>query len=352
MQCVLFVSRVSFVRSEILQPVSDDGSLRKSDRLFRAAVSGYCSLTRANARDAAQLDDLTLPLLPLVSDETKRFAAAALSESMPAPPALLRRLADCPVPISAPLLLRSHALADIDLIGLIGRNGIAHARAIARRPRLNPNIAALINALGIAAEAEVEGEAAASAAVQPTAAPAGIREARPALARGVAEEETREQLRAMMKPAAPAAPEAPLAPPDWVTAHAAYPRMVATGLTGMAALFHTAIADAFDMSFKSARRMAEIEQGERLAIALKAAGLTTAEAFLVAALAFPPRFGSTAAIRAFVEAYRALDIDRARRELCAWRERDGGPVRVRRPAEPANSDEAPIAAPRKLLKAS
>lgn len=338
------------MRSEILQPAFGDGSLRKSDRLFRAAVSGYCSLTRPNARDAAQLDDLTLPLLPLVTDETKRFAAAALSESMPAPPALLRRLADCPVSISAPLLLRSHALADIDLIGLIGRNGIAHARAIARRPRLNPNIAALINALGIAAEAEAGDMV--PAATQPPAAPASIREAHPARPRGAAEEETREQLRAMMAPAAPAAPKTPLAPPDWVTAHAAYPRMVTTGLTGVAALFHTAIADAFDMSFEGARRMAEIEQGERLAIALKAAGLTTAEAFLVAALAFPPRFGSTAAIRAFVEAYRALDIDRARRELCAWRERDGGPMRVGRPAEPANTDEAPIAAPRKLLKAS
>lgn len=326
-------------------PAAGEDSLSKSDRLFRAAVTAYCSLTRPTGRDAAQLDDLALPLLPLVNEESKRFAAAALSETFPAPPTLLRRLADCPVAISAPLLLRSRALADIDLIGLIGRNGISHARAIARRPSLNGNIAALINALGIAPLGDAP---VAAAPAEPAAAPKAER--KPA---GVAAEETREQLRAMMEPAPPAAsavrPDGPL---DWVAAHAAYARMVATGMTGVAALFHTAVADAFDMGFDGARRMVEDGEGAGFAVALKAAGLSVAEAFLVTALAFPPRIGSTAAIRDFVDRYRALDIDDARRQVVAWRDKAPRSVVVRdQPAAAANSDDRPAPA-RKALKAS
>lgn len=328
-------------------PAAGEDSLSKSDRLFRAAVTAYCSLTRPTGRDAAQLDDLALPLLPLVNEESKRFAAAALSETFPAPPTLLRRLADCPVAISAPLLLRSRALADIDLIGLIGRNGIAHARAVARRPNLSGNIAALINALGIAPLGDAP---VAAAPAEPAAAPAPKAERKPA---GVAAEETREQLRAMMEPAPPAAsavrPDGPL---DWVTAHAAYARMVATGMTGVAALFHTAVADAFDMGFDGARRMVEDGEGAGFAVALKAAGLSVAEAFLVTALAFPPRIGSTAAIREFVDRYRALDIDDARRQVVAWRDKAPRSVVVRdQPAAAANSDDRPAPA-RKALKAS
>ena len=246
--------------------------------------------------------------------------------------------------ISAPLLLRSRALADIDLIGLIGRNGISHARAIARRPSLNGNIAALINALGIAPLGDAPG-APAESVPAPKAA-----ERKPA---GVAAEETREQLRAMMEPAQPAAravrPDGPI---DWVAAHAAYARMVATGMTGVAALFHTAVADAFDMGFEGARRMIEDEEGAGLATALKAAGLSAAEAFLVAALAFPPRIGTTAAIRDFVDRYRAIDVDDARRQVSAWRDKAPRSVVVQdQPAAAANSDDKPAPA-RRSLKAS
>mgnify|MGYP001221672921 CR=1 FL=1 len=337
------------MRSEEFRQASDLDLLPKSDRLLRAAVSGYCSLTRPTSRDANQLDDLALPLLPLVSEESKRYAAAALSETSPVPPGLLRRLADCPVSISAPLLLRSPALTDIDLIGLIGRHGLAHARAIARRPRLNPNIAALIRALGIATEVELSDEAAREAIEQSRAdvTPAKADTAKP---RGAAEEEVRERLREMMRNAEAPTPEASGSDPiDWNAARAAYPRMISTGLTGNAALFHTAIADAFDMSFDGARDMVERFEGERLSIALKAAGLSTAEAFFVAALAFPPRFATTTAIRSFVEDYRALDVEEARDEVTGWRE--AAPrVRVVRFAA-ANSDAA-LPAQRQLLKAS
>ena len=119
----------------------------KAERLFRAAVTAFCSLTRPSRREIAQLEDLTLPLYDSVSTEARRFVAAAISECQNSPAVLVRRLADEPVEIAAPLLLRSNALADIDLIALIGRRGIGHARVIACRPHLNPTIDQLVKVL-------------------------------------------------------------------------------------------------------------------------------------------------------------------------------------------------------------
>jgi len=132
--------------------VRNDAS--KAERLFRASVSAFCTLPRPSRREVAQLDDLTLPLYPYVSVEARRFVAAALSECPIAPPRLIDRLADDRVDIAAPLLMRSALLTDIDLIALIGRHGLPYARAVARRPGLNPTIMQLIRALEASAPAK------------------------------------------------------------------------------------------------------------------------------------------------------------------------------------------------------
>ena len=125
--------------------IGNDAS--KAERLFRASVSAFCTLTRPSRREVVQLEDLTLPLYDDVSLEARRYVAAALSECAVAPARLVDRLANDRVDIAAPLLARSETLTDVDLIALIGRHGLPHARAIARRPELNPTIAQLIRAL-------------------------------------------------------------------------------------------------------------------------------------------------------------------------------------------------------------
>lgn len=307
------------VQPESRFPADIDDTLSRTDRLFRSAVTEFCARARPTRYDAARLDDLTLPLLPLVSESTRRFAAAALSEALPAPDALLRRLAAEPLAVSAPILLRSPAIGDVDLIGLIGRHGIEHAGAIARRPRLNPNIRALIRALGIAGSSEGAGsDAALSSAPDAQIA-----------------EQTRERLRAMMRPAEPAAaqPLPTVTPIDWDVAAAAWPRLVSTGMSGRAALFITAIADAFSMDFEHARHLVDGDDGAMLATALKAAGFSTPEAFLVAALAAPPRFATTEGIRGFLARYRSLEDDEARTRLAKWRDRAAGSAPVAETSE-------------------
>jgi uncharacterized protein (DUF2336 family) len=125
--------------------IGNDAS--KAERLFRASVSAFCTLTRPSRREVVQLEDLTLPLYDEVSPEARRYVAAALSECAVAPARLVERLANDRVDIAAPLLARSEALTDVDLIALIGKHGLSHARVIARRAALNPTIAQLIRAL-------------------------------------------------------------------------------------------------------------------------------------------------------------------------------------------------------------
>ena len=110
--------------SSDFRQITIKGETLKAERLFRAAVSAFCSLTRPSRREIAQLEDLTLPLFDFVSVESRRYVAAALSECQYAPATLVRRLADETVDIAAPLLIRSNALSDIDLIALIGRHGL------------------------------------------------------------------------------------------------------------------------------------------------------------------------------------------------------------------------------------
>lgn len=78
-------------------------------------------------------EDLAMPLLQCASTRGKRHAANALAHLEEAPRRLVLALANEPVEISAPLLLRSPLLRPSDLVDIIAGNGIAHARAIARR---------------------------------------------------------------------------------------------------------------------------------------------------------------------------------------------------------------------------
>lgn len=374
---------MSVVRISVAGHSAAEDLLSKSDRLFRGAISSFCSMTSATRMDASRLDQLAMPLLPLVSDESRRYAAAALSRSFPGPQGLVRRLAEHEIAISAPILMGSPVLTDVDLIGLIGRHGLGHAVAISRRAGLNTNIASLIRALGVidlpAASPAVAAPAANAPAdpASPSAADAAPMAPQAVVATagdhtlsaafddvvhaepGEAENAARDRLRAMMLPAGERMPgrahpaQRPALPPiDWDAARTATANLISTGMSGKAALFHTAVADAFDLDFALAAAIADDGDVKRLATALKAAALPSAEAFLICALAFPPRFVATKAIRDFIELYAGIDRERARRDVSAWRERAPRQVASRAGVEIANSIETPPSAAVHALRAS
>ncbi|MER8747126.1 MULTISPECIES: hypothetical protein [unclassified Mesorhizobium] len=306
----------------------------KAERLFRAAVSAFCSLTRPSRREIAQLEDLTLPLFDSVPVESRRYVAAALSECEYAPAALVRRLCEEPVDVCAPLLVRSRALGDIDLIALIGRHGLPHARAIARRKDLNPTIAQLIKALEKPTLvrvrqpepiADVAGADAEAAAAAPSA---------PKLP-GSAAETARRRLRSMMLAEGEATSVNPFA------GSATYSKLRETALTGNAAFFQTALADALDIDFSTARSLTEHSSYVSLLAALRALDLSEDRAFLIVVAVYPREFPHPQAIRIFLDRYRLLHHEAALDKVRGWKaETLSRAVRGNTPVA-ANGDQAP-----------
>ncbi|WP_149804210.1 DUF2336 domain-containing protein [Mesorhizobium sp. NFR06] len=312
----------------------------KAERLFRACVSAFCSLTRPSRREIAQLEELTLPLFDEVSVESRRYVAAALSECEYAPSALVRRLAEEPVEIAAPLLTRSNALRDIDLIALIGRHGLPHARAIARRKALNPTIADLIRALERPTLVRTRPPETVTK-LAPKPAPAAKADvAGPAA--GEAAENARLRLRSMMRPADDSADvNAFLGQP-------AYARLRETALTGNAAFFQTALADALEIDFATARSMTEQSSYTALLAALRALDLSEDRAFLIAVAVYPGEFPHPQAIRQFLDRCRLLHREAAIDKVRAWKdETSSRAIRGKAPdrtgierRDASNSDEA------------
>lgn len=323
-----FCQAYPFVSASDFRQIAIGRETGKPERLFRAAVSAFCALPRPSRREIAQLEDLTLPLFDKVSVEARRFVAAALSESEYAPFGLVRKLCDEPVDIAAPLLVRSPVLSDVTLIALIGRHGLPHARAIARRPNLHKTIADLIRVLErprlVYPEVARQQETAANAsqAAEAIAAPDMSNGPVP----GELAENVRRKLRAMMTPATPrqAMPDEERAP--------AYDRLKTTALTGNDSFFQTALADALEIDLLAARSITEKSGYSQLIDALKALDLAEEQAFLLAAAILPGQFAHAESVRLFLERYRALHRDVALDRVRDWKAASVG-ARIRNNAE-------------------
>lgn len=303
-----------FVSSTDFRQIANRAERGRADRLFRASVSAFCALPRPSRREIAQLEDLTLPLLDGVSMEAKRYVAAILSEVDHAPPELVRRLANETVAVAAPLLIRSRVLTDIDLIRVIGRHGLPHARAIARRADLNPTIADLIKAL------ERPSLVALDSAVSPQ--PPVVEGA--TTAEETDAERVRERLRSMMLPPIETAGPSRMAAADRKTA---FERLRSAALTGQIAAFQKSLAEALGLPPTAAFSILDGNDNADLILALRALDLDTEQAFLLVAAARPGAFGDIGAIRRFVQDYRICRPSVAREKVSDWRSEESRPAK-------------------------
>lgn len=318
------------VSSSDFREIVVKGDVGKAESLFRASVSAFCCLTRPSRRMAAQLEDLTLPLFDLVSVESRRYVAAALSECDIAPVALIRRLCEETVDIAAPLLIRSRALTDVDLIAIIGRKGLPHARAIARRPRLNATIGHLVRALEGAVSTPVAARKAegAMSAQAPDEQDAALPD------RAIAAERVRERLRMMMR--------ADSKPPEALNEipgadASSYAKLRDAALTGNQLYFQAALCDVLKLNAETARSLLSAESYSSLLAALRALDLGEEQALLLAMAVYPRQFPHPEALRLFLERYRALDRETALERVRGWKvemvaswiHRNSGPGRSR-----------------------
>uniref|UniRef100_Q11JZ5 DUF2336 domain-containing protein n=1 Tax=Chelativorans sp. (strain BNC1) TaxID=266779 RepID=Q11JZ5_CHESB len=275
---------------------------RHGERVFRAAVSAFSSLLHPTREDAARLDDLALGLYDSVPSEARRFAAAALSDCDPAPRHLVARLADESADIAAPILIRSKALRDIDLIGLIARRGIPHARAIARREGLHPTVAALIRALLSRVEPE-------------TTAALEMHDQESAM------EAVRNQLLGLMDEAR-IPEEEPRPSPSPHAATEVYPALREAVLCGEMRRLAEQLAAALELRIARARTLVSGVTYSDLLPALKALELSTEQALLLVLAAYPAQVTGPPAIRLFCVRYEALTPEAAREKVLDWQEQD------------------------------
>jgi uncharacterized protein (DUF2336 family) len=114
--------------------------MRKKDVVLMATVSSFEGLPHPTKSELRQFAELFSPLFTASSEEARRQAVAALSQSTSAPPAVAFFIASQPIAIAAPFLMASACLTDEALIAIARTQGIDHARAIVRRETLSPTV--------------------------------------------------------------------------------------------------------------------------------------------------------------------------------------------------------------------
>lgn len=314
-----------------IRQISLQGQNRNADKLFRAAVGAFSALTRPGRLDIAQLDDLTGPLFDATSDETRRFASATLSTCKRPPPALLARLCREPIETAAPLLVRSPAISDVELITLIGTHGLPHARAIARRRGLNK---AITDLLGLLQDADID----------------RLLGHRPQAARDESEpgktefegpaEAVRRRLRAMMvKTGEQPAVSQEWFGPDQTTASAASTRLFEFALLPDRKIFQESLAGLLGLQSARTTRLMGTNALWDFMVALRSLQVPGPVAFAIVALTSAEAPFSSDQTRLFFRRYEGIRPDIARERVLRWRRMLDPAEQERSYGPAANSDQ-------------
>ncbi|WP_439273327.1 DUF2336 domain-containing protein [Pseudochrobactrum sp. HB0163] len=299
----------------------------KTDDLLAAAVAGFTSLTRPGRYESQQFEDLAMPLLETASPRARRQASAILAQHDVAPRKLVLDLANDNIEVAAPLLLRSPVLRTADLTDIIARNGLSHARIIARRHPVDPLLLPLLTSF----DDKIINQ---SLTAEPLPVPLS------------AEEKDRTDIRADIKtpcfsPAIPANKQGePVSAAHTVPAAAPaahdlgslplYPHLrpaLAEYLIDMALLidnnlFRTALADALDVSYARAATIIGNWPNSQLPLALKAIGLSAQDTYMILTAVLGTIHGERDQLREFVHIYRSISTEQALAAVRRWKADD------------------------------
>lgn len=276
-----------------------DGS--KADDLLVAAIAAFASITRPGRQETHQLEDLTFPLLERATIRGKRQAAHALAHIEDAPRRLVLSLANEPVEISAPILLRSPVLRSEDLVDIIGKNGLVHARAIARRQSDDPLLKSVLRSFTDPAIDRL-------LALQENL--AGLETDRPNASADLSNDENPKdasfQGTSFFGTSALSGPE----------------HLIDTALLIDDQIFRTALADSLDVSFERSDSIIGQWPESHLPIALRALGLSASECFMTMSAVLGPVAADRHSLREFIQIYRSIDREKAMMLVRRWKADD------------------------------
>jgi len=301
--CVGFQRSGHLVITADFRDIAFEDGPRKCEGLFRASIAAFANIPRPTRNEIAQIDDLAIGLYDSVSREAKHYAATVLSKCTDVPPELLKRLCEEPVDVSAPLLISSKALRTIDLLRLISKHGLSHARVIARRKNVDPVIVNLVRLLNARAESEIAERQSRERAPNPVL------------------DQVRDQLRTLISSAEPTAPEA--APATVTVDHdKPYPALRDAALASDPDAFPSALAKVLNISgFRARRICGAITYGDLLTC-LKHLDLNQEQAFLLTATLYSSQVFYGPAIRLFLDRFAAIKPEDAAQRLGDWRKQD------------------------------
>ncbi|MHC5230912.1 DUF2336 domain-containing protein [Brucella sp. LJL56] len=292
-------------------PSNSKAGKAKADDLLAAAISAFAGITRPGRQDMQQLEDLALPLLQCASTRGKRHAANALAQLEDAPRRLILALADEPVEISAPILLRSPLLRPADLIEIIGKNGLAHARAIARRQSGDALLQGVLRSFAdpVIDRTLTLQENLANIEAEPLERP-DVPDLSAASTPLMKEDSSERLARALQQPFFEAG------------AITGSQHLIDTALLIDSQFFRNALADALDLSFERSDAIIGQWPDSHLPIALKALGLSPAECYLVMTAILGPIDTNRDSLREFVHIYRSIDREKAMALVRRWKAED------------------------------
>ncbi len=308
-------------------------SQSRKDQIVTAAVSSFVARTRPTKLEANLLEDLVLPIIPYTEPATRRLAAACMSHSAHVPHRLVMRLCEEEAEICAALLLCSPVLKDEDLVSLIERRGMAFARVIARRTDISGKLRNFLLVLG-------DESVATAVFADKTSLPV----LHPAIAANPIEiseklEAARSALREMMRGKTVAAAPEPLpAPVETAKPKPEYgntaAKLRATALLADDSFFITGLADTHGLTFERSRRILQRSAPSELMTALHAAGVLTADAFIICAAFFPVIVREKTEITLFLTRYEKLVREQSQGNVRQWKAEEASAT-LR--AGPANS---------------
>ncbi|WJH39358.1 DUF2336 domain-containing protein [Aliirhizobium terrae] len=115
-------------------------AMRKKDVVLLATVTSFEGLSHPSKSELRQFAELFAPLYTGSSNEARRQAVAALSQSPNVPAAVAFFIGCQPIAIAAPFLAVSKCLSDEALVAIARTQGLDHVRAIVRREALSPTV--------------------------------------------------------------------------------------------------------------------------------------------------------------------------------------------------------------------
>lgn len=307
-----------------------------------ATVTSFEGLTHPTRSELRQFAELFMPLFSASSDDARRQAVAALSQSKSVPAPVAFFIGSQPIAISAPFLMTSTCLTDEALVAIARCQGVDHARAIVRRPALSP---AVIDALvGIRPDAARQsrqvGETAATPAVseEPAVTPAPADPDR--LAR---EEDLRRRIKLL-------AGHMERADDDRLGLRSLTPvqeaLLVRFARNREADMLATALSDILTASRWLAERILLDLSGRQLATVLKGLGLNSSDATYILTRLYGHLAETQEGLSEAESLWQALDEDECGRRIEAWRRADSQthPQSSFLAPSPAAATEAPHAA--------